>query len=313
MKGSWLFTGRRTYYDLVAARITDSQLPAFGDLQAKGVWELRPGPARHAVRAAQPRDDRRVVQRQLQRQQPRPHRRRAQRPGVGLVLLDGRLAGLVAHHRVLVPLLRRAGRGGRRAERRGSLERAGRRGVRPGHARLHAKRHGPRRCRCGRRWAGRRQPHTSSTPASTSHVLRDDVGLGDQRRSKPERGERIERARRSGAAVAARLAAGRLARGPVAGRSLAGELAAADRARRAHRLQQPGRGDDRVTAGLRRHGARPQGSGCGPRPGSSRRARATRSCCSRITSWTSRRGVQLRSERSVHVLGRGREGSPRTG
>ncbi len=43
MKGSWLFTGRRTYYDLVAARITDSQLPAFGDLQAKGVWELRPG------------------------------------------------------------------------------------------------------------------------------------------------------------------------------------------------------------------------------------------------------------------------------
>ena len=43
MKGSWLFTGRRTYYDLVASRLTDSQLPAFGDLQAKGVWEIRPG------------------------------------------------------------------------------------------------------------------------------------------------------------------------------------------------------------------------------------------------------------------------------
>jgi hypothetical protein len=43
MKGSWLLTGRRTYYDLLAARLTDSQLPAFGDVQAKGVWELRPG------------------------------------------------------------------------------------------------------------------------------------------------------------------------------------------------------------------------------------------------------------------------------
>jgi hypothetical protein len=43
MKGSWLFTGRRTYYDLVASHLTDTQLPAFGDLQAKGVWEIRPG------------------------------------------------------------------------------------------------------------------------------------------------------------------------------------------------------------------------------------------------------------------------------
>jgi hypothetical protein len=43
MKGSWLFTGRRTYYDLVASRLTDSKLPSFGDLQGKGVWEIRPG------------------------------------------------------------------------------------------------------------------------------------------------------------------------------------------------------------------------------------------------------------------------------
>ena len=41
--GSWLVTGRRTYYDLVAARITDQQFPAFADLQAKGVWEAAPG------------------------------------------------------------------------------------------------------------------------------------------------------------------------------------------------------------------------------------------------------------------------------
>jgi hypothetical protein len=41
--GSWLVTGRRTYYDLVAARVTDQQFPAFGDLQAKGVWAPRAG------------------------------------------------------------------------------------------------------------------------------------------------------------------------------------------------------------------------------------------------------------------------------
>ena len=37
--GSWLVTGRRTYYDLVAERITDQQFPAFADLQAKLAWE----------------------------------------------------------------------------------------------------------------------------------------------------------------------------------------------------------------------------------------------------------------------------------
>ena len=41
--GSWLVTGRRTYYDLVAARVTGQQFPAFGDLQAKGTWEPAPG------------------------------------------------------------------------------------------------------------------------------------------------------------------------------------------------------------------------------------------------------------------------------
>ena len=41
--GSWLVTGRRTYYDLVASRVTDQDFPRFADLQAKGVWELRPG------------------------------------------------------------------------------------------------------------------------------------------------------------------------------------------------------------------------------------------------------------------------------
>lgn len=41
--GSWLVTARRTYYDLVASRVTDSDFPRFADLQGKGVWELAPG------------------------------------------------------------------------------------------------------------------------------------------------------------------------------------------------------------------------------------------------------------------------------
>lgn len=37
-KGSWLVTGRRTYYDLVAERFTDQQFPGFADLQARATW-----------------------------------------------------------------------------------------------------------------------------------------------------------------------------------------------------------------------------------------------------------------------------------
>ena len=41
--GSWLVSGRRTYYDLVAERFTKSDLPSFQDVQAKGVWNPKPG------------------------------------------------------------------------------------------------------------------------------------------------------------------------------------------------------------------------------------------------------------------------------
>jgi hypothetical protein len=41
--GSWLVTGRRTYYDLIAERFVDADLPSFNDLQAKGVWESSKG------------------------------------------------------------------------------------------------------------------------------------------------------------------------------------------------------------------------------------------------------------------------------
>jgi hypothetical protein len=41
--GSWLVTGRRTYYDLVAERFTDQDLPSFNDLQGKSVFRLGGG------------------------------------------------------------------------------------------------------------------------------------------------------------------------------------------------------------------------------------------------------------------------------
>lgn len=41
--GSWLVTGRRTYYDLIAERVVDADLPSFTDLQAKAMWESKSG------------------------------------------------------------------------------------------------------------------------------------------------------------------------------------------------------------------------------------------------------------------------------
>ncbi|HEX8031984.1 MAG TPA: TonB-dependent receptor, partial [Vicinamibacterales bacterium] len=41
--GSWLVTGRRTYYDLIASRVTDQDFPAFADLQTKIGWDPAPG------------------------------------------------------------------------------------------------------------------------------------------------------------------------------------------------------------------------------------------------------------------------------
>jgi hypothetical protein len=41
--GSWLLTGRRTYYDLVAGLTTDNAFPSFGDLQGKASWAMGPG------------------------------------------------------------------------------------------------------------------------------------------------------------------------------------------------------------------------------------------------------------------------------
>ncbi|HWI16763.1 MAG TPA: TonB-dependent receptor plug domain-containing protein [Vicinamibacterales bacterium] len=40
---SWLVTARRTYYDLIAEQIVDTDLPSFGDLQTTVAWEPKPG------------------------------------------------------------------------------------------------------------------------------------------------------------------------------------------------------------------------------------------------------------------------------
>src|SRR6185436_11794021 len=47
-QGSWLATARRTYYDLVAERVVDQDLPSFDDAQIKTTWHL-PGNRRLSV------------------------------------------------------------------------------------------------------------------------------------------------------------------------------------------------------------------------------------------------------------------------
>jgi hypothetical protein len=47
-RGSWLATARRTYYDLVAERFIDQDLPSFDDAQVKTAWQL-PGSRRLSV------------------------------------------------------------------------------------------------------------------------------------------------------------------------------------------------------------------------------------------------------------------------
>ena len=42
-RGSWLVSARRTYYDVVAARITDQEFPGFADVQGKVTWDAGPG------------------------------------------------------------------------------------------------------------------------------------------------------------------------------------------------------------------------------------------------------------------------------
>jgi hypothetical protein len=42
-RASWLVSGRRTYYDLVANRYVDGELPSFADVQLRLAWEPRPG------------------------------------------------------------------------------------------------------------------------------------------------------------------------------------------------------------------------------------------------------------------------------
>ncbi len=123
--GSWLVSARRTYYDLVANKITDTKLPTFADVQAKGVWEFGPGRTLTVFGlTSREKTDAEFTESET-----------ASRLGLtdnagndlGLRVLHhgARQASVFAHHRLLVPLHGRAGRRGRRPERLGPVERAG--------------------------------------------------------------------------------------------------------------------------------------------------------------------------------------------
>jgi TonB dependent receptor/TonB-dependent Receptor Plug Domain/Carboxypeptidase regulatory-like domain len=43
LNGSWLASGRRTYYDLIASRVADQEFPQFADIQGRAVWDIAPG------------------------------------------------------------------------------------------------------------------------------------------------------------------------------------------------------------------------------------------------------------------------------
>ena len=97
--GSWLVSARRTYYDLVASRLTDQDFPRFADVQAKGVWELAPGRTlslfglRSRQAAALNIDD--------DERPGRVHGRHAQRSGVDPLRCRDWPGGAVAHDRVV--------------------------------------------------------------------------------------------------------------------------------------------------------------------------------------------------------------------
>ena len=41
--GTWIFSARRTYYDLIAGRLQDQKFPSFADLQLQAGWDVGPG------------------------------------------------------------------------------------------------------------------------------------------------------------------------------------------------------------------------------------------------------------------------------
>jgi hypothetical protein len=59
-QGTWVATARRTYYDLVAERFTDQDLPSFNDLQIKTAWQL-PGNRRLSLLGLRSRELTRIT------------------------------------------------------------------------------------------------------------------------------------------------------------------------------------------------------------------------------------------------------------
>ncbi len=95
-RGSWLVTGRRTYYDLVAERLTDQEFPGFADLQARGSWAPSAG-TRVTLFSLSSRQSAtlEIRRRPGARRVPGRHR---QRPGLAALRRVHRRARPVAHH-----------------------------------------------------------------------------------------------------------------------------------------------------------------------------------------------------------------------
>ena len=191
--GSWLVTGRRTYYDLVAERITDNQFPGFADLQAKGVWEPAAGTTVTAVRLAQP-----AVGGARDRRGRRPRRvpgRHRERSGVGCASTppsarrgqSHTVAGLLGH---ALDVRRRR----RVREHQPALE----------CARGRCDRHRPTwcssgrsrcgTCRCARSWRGRSGAHVRRDRGRGASAV-DGAAFAITGDRNPDGGQRLERRR----------------------------------------------------------------------------------------------------------------------
>ena len=110
MKGSWIVSARRTYYDLIANRIVGTTLPSFSDLQAKASWELRPGQRLSLfVLGSREKTDAEFDE-DSSASTFGLGDKASQQPRVPDARLDVGRPRLVAHHRVLVRLRRQSDR-----------------------------------------------------------------------------------------------------------------------------------------------------------------------------------------------------------
>ena len=243
--GSWLVTGRRTYYDLVASRITDQEFPAFADLQAKGVWEAAPGRTL-TVFGLRSRQDAAI---EIDEDDARGEFQDDTENDLAWVRFDTSIGSRGQSHTVAGYSDTRSTFGVDASFENTSrrIERAPRRQLRHLRGRVQSRALGQGRVVAAGIGVRARQSRRRDRPRGASPV--DGLALRDRGRSQPRRGQRLERARRRRAARPARLVAGvdagrRLDPGHLPGRrarlTAGGPAAGTARARPAKRCSRPG-------------------------------------------------------------------------